>query len=237
MPGISLSKSSNEKVTFEASFVDFLRSLDPEIQLEEFERSGSVNMWEWALPAGVVVVFAKPFFDAFMKKLGDAAGTAVVDAVKKQFGASKSGSEKLHNVQDIEELQKRLDTFEGDDDEAWQKHVDDIGKKIAPLELRVSEAHWITPNGYELVLDYRFVFTADLTLTGVAHATELLAKDQDRLLQRLPIEFPALLKEAERRENQRFPGTVEAVFDVEEYEWTSFPTMRARLKAKKNEQE
>lgn len=226
----SISKSSNSNILFEPSLVDALQTLDGEIELREFDRSGLVNMWEWAVPAGVVLVLAKPFFDAFMKKLGDAAGDVVVSAIKKQYSASKAGNEKLLNREAVEELQRRLENFEGDDDEAWQEHTDDVGRKIAPLEVRLSKFTWHAPGGRNLIVNYRFVFTADLGEDACGLAFRILAEDRDRLLEQLPSDFPHLLTASRQGEELHLPSTVEAIFDAIEGDWVSFPTMRARLK-------
>lgn len=229
MSNNSVSKSSNSKIALEPSLVGILQTLDKEIELREFDRSGIINMWEWAVPAGVVLVFVKPFFDALMKKLGDATGDVVVSAIKNQYSASKAGNEKLLNREAVEELQRRLENFEGDD-EGWPAYTDDVGKKIAPLELRLSKVTWHAPGGRDLILNYRFVFTADLGEEACGLAFKLLAVDGDNLLEQLPNDFPHLLTATKQEEELRIRGTVEAVFDPMEGKWVSFPMMRTRLK-------
>jgi hypothetical protein len=227
MSSNSLSKSSNRKITFDPNIVEILQTLDPEIELREFDRSGPISSWEWAVPAGVVLVLAKPFFDAFMKKLGDAAGDVVVHAIKKQYRASMSGNEKLLNREALDELQRRSNDFEGDD-ETWREHTDDIGKKIAPFEIRLSKVAWRAPSGRDLIVNYRFVFTADLGEEACGLALRALAEYRVDLLKQLPKDFPHLLIASQQETH--VAGTVEAVFDATEGDWVSFPTMRNRLR-------
>ena len=215
MVGISLAKSTNESLHFDNSFIESMRSLDDDLEIKVIERSSTVMMIEWAIPAGIALVLLKPFFDKFMGELGAASGKLLIASIARQYVKSQEADERLYSVNDLRQLAEL--------EKAGLPSSDfpKLGRAIAPLEFQVRESLWVHDYWGERYVNYRFVLPAELDAQGVADAIDQLVHQHVQLLDDTPLEFPHLLEGALAGNLDSLPGRIELVFDKDLYRWIS----------------
>lgn len=153
----------------EDEFVQLFDASDTNIVVETYKRSGLFNTIEWAIPATLCLIVAKPFFTKFMEKLGEASADAVIELFKKQFTNSKAANERLLSGKDLKQLVENQDISEVEKSE--------IGRKIAPFEINV---HHILEKDQSVC--FRMVFSADMDEKLFERALCELATNYEALL-------------------------------------------------------
>lgn len=210
---VSICKSKTLKIEIDPELISDLSELSPNLEISEFERPKYVASYEWAISAGIVVAFLKPFFDAYMKRLGDAAATATLNSLKRLFEKAKSAPERIYNSRDIKERISRQDRDDASSDVDEKETHQNMGRALAPLEIRVHEVI-----SRDTQFNFRFIFPANLSESGVRSALLELARDQEDLFSRLIDDHRLQIARRQRPGVER-RMTIEAVFDEELAQW------------------
>jgi len=134
-------------VAVDDQLVDIIKEHGGNILLCSHDRARAYNVLEWALVATVALFLAKPFFEKFMGKLGDAAGDATVSVLSKQFRNAKLSNERIYSETDF----RRLSCLTSESEKAL------IGRRLAPLEINVAFGRINSQMVY-----FRMVFPAGL---------------------------------------------------------------------------
>jgi len=191
---------------------------------DAFNRSKCYAAWEWMIPASVIVLFSKPFFDSFMKKLGEEAGQAVVSALKRQFSRVAVQPERIIDAKSMRAIAAVLEN-EPDADPTVIADRLNLGKPLLPLEIRIQSWSFLSRDLIYLNVKFRFVFPIQISSDDFEKSIFILESKQDAI-------FQALVDETISAQYGRLDTgsalSVEAVFDPEFGDWVSFSTMRKR---------
>lgn len=210
-------KSSNKEIFITDELKSVIESMGCDYDIEEFDRPQHVNILEWTIPAGITLFLAKPYFEAMMKKLGDASGEAILIAIKNQFAKSKSGNERLISKRDMESV---IEIAKEYGEEAADVRYKEVGKKIAPLEIDV---HYDKYNNKQFTV--RFVFPANLDDDDLDLSLNILKENYKSLIEAI---FSERCREISMLDFDDL-GTVECIFSKNSRAWLSRKQVLALL--------
>lgn len=173
---VRISYSANQPDLVTSELENCIRELGANLEIQESQRPQFVNILEWALVAGVAIWITKSFFDGFFSKLGEAAGEKTLSAIKNQFDKSRERNERYYSHNEISAAKSDI---KNGTVKSWEEALKGKGKQVSPLEINIS--------GYHIdnrTIEFRLVFTANLSLSEVERSIRILSEERERLFQR-----------------------------------------------------
>jgi hypothetical protein len=217
---VTITKSDNPTISVDQGLVSEFAELGGKVSIHEEARDGSPDEAEWAPLAGIGLWLTKPVFTAFMEKLGDAAGGAAIESIKRQFKNSKAANERC--VPEGETVSVANGAHEARPARAG-KQTKKPGIPIAPMEMNV-----LFENYEGRAVAFRFVLPSRLKPTDVEKALLELAGNQDHILGEVFAESPKPARKRTRAKNV-IPVRMDAVYSPSRKRWESVPTLQSEL--------